>query len=63
MSIFDFYHKKYKSAKLKFFYFFPFDRILKRNLYFSFNLVNKKEKNETELQFCFSNNVAVCGKA
>ena len=44
----------------KFWTFLPFDRILKHNLYFYFNLVNNKEKNETERQCCFSDNVAVC---
>ena len=43
----------------KFLTFFPFDRIL----YFYFNPVNNKEKNETERLFCFSNNAAVCGMA
>ena len=47
----------------KFLTFFPFDRILKHNLYFYFNPVNNKEKNDTERQLCFSDNVAVCGMA
>ena len=44
-------------------FFFPFDRILKHYLYFYFNPVNNKEKNETELQCCLSDNVAVCDMA
>ena len=47
----------------KFLTFFPFDRILKHNLYFYFNPVNNKEKNETERQICFSENAAVGGMA
>ena len=55
--------KKYESAESKILDFFPFDRILKHNLYFYFNPVNNKEKNDTERQLCFSDNVAVCGMA
>ena len=55
--------KKYGSAKSKIFDFFPFVRILKHNAYFYFNPVNNEEKNQTERQFCFSDNVAVCGMA
>ena len=58
-----FYHKKYESAESKILDFFPFDRILKHNLYFYFNPVNNKEKNETERQICFSDNAAVGGMA
>ena len=50
-----------KSAKSKI--LVPFDRLLKNNLYFYFNPINNKEKNETEWQCCFSDNIAVCGMA
>ena len=67
MSIFDFlkfcHQKKYESAKSKYLTFFPFGRILKHNAYFYFNPVNNEEKNQTERQFCFSDNVSVCGVA
>ena len=44
---------------MKIFDYFPFGRKLKQNLYFYFNPVNNGEKNESERQFCFSDNVAV----
>ena len=55
--------KNTKVPTRKYLTFFPFDRVLKHNLYFYFNPVNNKEKNETERQFCFSDNAAVCGMA
>ena len=58
-----FYRKKYESAKSKIFDFFPFGRTLEQNLYFCFSPVNNEEKNGTGRQFCFSDNVAVCGRA
>ena len=59
-----FYHRNIQKCQIKNFdFFFPFDRILRHNFYFCFNPVNNKEKNETEPQFCFSDNVAVCGMA
>ena len=64
MSIFNFRHfLSQKIRKSKIFDFFPFGRILKHNVYFYFNPVNNEEKNQTERQFCFSDNVAVCGMA
>ena len=36
---------------------------MKHNSYFYFNPVNNKEKNKTERQFCFSDNIAFCGMA
>ena len=52
-----------KVPNRKYLTFFPFGRILKHNAYFYFNPVNNDEKNQTERQFCFSDNVAVCGVA
>ena len=51
MSIFDFryfYNKKTKVLNRNFFTFFPFDRILKHNLYFTLILSILRE-NETEI--------------
>ena len=67
MSIFYFFkfviRKKYESAKSKIFDIFPLGRILKHNAYFYFNPVKNEEKNQTERQLYFSDNVAVCGVA
>ena len=68
MSIFDFsknfvIRKNTKVPNRKYLTFFPFGRVLKHNAYFYFNPVNNEEKNQTERQFCFSENVAVCGVA
>ena len=67
MSIFDFLkfvtRKNTKVPNLKYLTFFPFGRILKHDAYFYFNPVNNEEKNQTERQICFSDNVAVCGVA
>jgi len=56
-------NKVVPSAKLKMFDYFSFGRTLKQNLYFYFSPVNNEEKNGTKRQFCFSDNVAVCGMA
>ena len=58
-----FYHKKLEGAQLKIFDYFPFGRTLKWNLYFYFNLVNNEKKNESERQFCFSDNVSISDTA
>ena len=58
-----FYYNRKESAKSKIFYFLPFGRILKQNLYFYFNPIDNVEKNETERLVCISDNVAVCAKA
>ena len=67
MSIFDFFkfviRKNTKVPNRKYLTFFPFGRILKHDAYFYFNPVNNEEKNQTERQICFSDNVAVCGVA
>ena len=67
MSIFDFLkfvtRKNTKVPNLKYLTIFPFGRILKHDAYFYFNPVNNEEKNQTERQICFSDNVAVCGVA
>ena len=68
MSIFDFFlnfviRKNTKVPNRKYLTFFPFGRVLKHNAYFYFNPVNNEEKNQTKRQFCFSENVAVCGVA
>ena len=67
MSIFDFLkfviRKNTKVPNRKYLTFFPFGRILKHDAYFYFNPVNNEEKNQTERQICFSDNVTVCGAA
>ena len=52
-----------KVPNRKYLTFFPFGRILKHNACFYLNPVNNEEKNQTERQFSFSDNVAVCGVA
>ena len=67
MSIFDFLkfviRKNTKVPNRKYLTFFPFGRILKHDAYFYFNPVNNEEKNQTERQICFSDNVTICGVA